>query len=431
LSGAAARPTSKVDPEIPCLAGGRLLCPRFAIEHEVIGMEVRELASGVYWVGIRDWERRMFDALVPLPTGTSYNSYVVKGGKATALVDTANPGFEEELRSKVEQVVPMADLDYLVMNHAEPDHAGAIPYVLAKAPKAKLVLTSQGAKMAEALFRVPRERMMVVKEDDRIDLGGKTLRFIEAPFLHWPETMFTYAEEDKVLMTCDFFGAHTAFADFSRQVPDYDWIAKKYFGEIMMPFAKNGRNAMEKIDRLPIGLIGPSHGPMHDDPPHIMSLYRNWTQGRTVRKVVVAYATMWQSTHLLVEAMNQAMLEAGIQVHVYDLATSDAASLAGDLVDAEGLVLGAPTVLGGLHPLGLYAASLIKAFKPPVKFAAVVSSYGWGGGAVKQALDILGPMKVEVIGTVDVHGRPSDVEIEKARELGKAMAQKVMPRPME
>jgi flavorubredoxin len=373
----------------------------------------------------------MFDALIPMPSGTSYNSYLIKGKKATALVDTVNPGLEEELRAKVEQIVPMADIDYLIMNHAEPDHAGSIPYVLEHAPKAKLVLTAQGSKMAEALFRSSQERMMVVKENDRIDLGGKTLRFIEAPFLHWPETMFTYAEEDKVLMTCDFFGAHTSFGDFSKEVPDYDWIAKKYFGEIMMPFAKNGRNALEKIGRLPIDIIGPSHGPMHDDPRHIMSLYGNWTQGRTVRKVVVAYATMWQSTHLLVEAMNQAMLEEGVQVHVYDLTTSDASSLAGDLVDAEGLVLGAPTVLGGLHPLGLYAASLIKAFKPPVKYAAVLSSYGWGGGAVKQALDILSPTKVDVIGSIDVHGRPTDADLAKARDLGKAMAQKVMPRPTE
>ncbi len=392
-------------------------------------MEIRQLANGIHWVGKRDWERKIFDALVPLPTGTTYNSYLVEGEKATALVDTVNPGFEEELRLKVEQIVPMADLDYLIMNHAEPDHAGAIPYVLANAPKAKLVLTNQGAKLAEALFRVPAERMMIVKENDRIDLGGKTLRFIEAPFLHWPETMFTYVEEDEVLMTCDFFGAHTSFGDFSREVQDYDWIAKKYFGEIMMPFAKNGRNAMEKIDKLPIDLIGPSHGPVHDDPRHIMGLYRNWTQGRTVRKVVVAYATMWQSTHMLVERMNQAMLEEGIEVHVYDLTTSDASSLAGDLVDAEGFVLGAPTVLGGLHPLALYAAALVKAFKPPVKFAVVLSSFGWGGGAVRQALDMLGPMKVEVLGTIDSHGKPTDVDMEKARELGKAMAQKVMPRP--
>ncbi len=392
-------------------------------------MEVRELANGIHWVGIRDWERRMFDALIPLPTGTTYNSYVIKGEKATALVDTANPGFEEALKGKVEQVVPMRDIDYLVMNHAEPDHAGLVPFVLSQAPRAKLVLTDQGSRLAEALYRTPKERMMIVKDGDRIDLGGKTLRFISAPFLHWPETMFTYAEEDRVLMPCDFFGAHTAFGDFSRDVLDYDWIAKKYFGEIMMPFAKNGRNAMEKINALPIDLICPSHGPMHDDPRRMMSLYHNWTQGRTIRKVVVAYASMWGATKQLVDQMSQAMLEEGVDVRIYDLASTDVATIAGDLVDAEGIVLGAPTVLGALHPLGLYAASIIKEFKPPAKFAVVLSSYGWGAGAVRQAQEMLGPMKIELLGSVEVKGRPTEIELEKARMLGKAMAQKVAPRP--
>jgi len=133
-------------------------------------MEVRELANGIHWVGIRDWERRMFDALIPLPTGTTYNSYVIKGEKATALVDTANPGFEEALKGKVEQVVPMRDIDYLVMNHAEPDHAGLVPFVLSQAPRAKLVLTDQGSRLAEALYRTPKERMMIVKDGDRMSL---------------------------------------------------------------------------------------------------------------------------------------------------------------------------------------------------------------------------------------------------------------------
>ncbi|HXZ24079.1 MAG TPA: FprA family A-type flavoprotein, partial [Methanomassiliicoccales archaeon] len=158
-----------------------------------ITMEVRELAKGIYWVGIRDWNRRLFDGLIPLPYGTTYNAYLVQGKNATALIDSTNPGFEGELRSKIEEILPIKDIDYLVMNHAEPDHANAIPFLLENAPEAKLVLTQQGAKIAGALYHPPADRVMTVKEGDVLDLGGKRLRFIEAPFLHWPETMFTYA----------------------------------------------------------------------------------------------------------------------------------------------------------------------------------------------------------------------------------------------
>ena len=404
--------------ELPMLLSGAL------------AMEVRELAKGVHWVGARDWDRRLFDGLIPLPHGTTYNSYLVKGEKAIALIDTVNPGFEEQLKAKVETLTPLDKIDYLIMNHAEPDHASAIPFILERSPRAKLMLTEKGAKLATALYHPPVDRIMVIKEGDRIDLGGKTLRFIDAPFLHWPETMFTYLEEDRILFPCDFFGAHTAAGDVSQEIVDYDWLAKTYFGEIMMPFAKSGRNAMDKLEKLEIKLIAPSHGPMHDDPGHIMGLYRNWTNGRTVRKVVVAYVSMWRSTQQLVEAMVQAMLDQGVDVRVFNLAESEVASLAGELVDAEGIVLGAPTVLGGLHPQGLYAAALVKAFKPPAKYAVVLSSFGWGGGAVKQALDILGPTKIEVLGAVEVNGRPMETDLQKAEELGKLMASKVKERPL-
>ncbi|HTY46515.1 MAG TPA: FprA family A-type flavoprotein [Methanomassiliicoccales archaeon] len=392
-------------------------------------MEVRELAKGIYWVGIRDWNRRLFDGLIPLPYGTTYNAYLVQGKDATALIDSTNPGFEGELRSNIEEILPIKDIDYLVMNHAEPDHANAIPFLLENAPEAKLVLTQQGAKIAGALYHPQADRVMTVKEGDVLDLGGKRLRFIEAPFLHWPETMFTYAEEDKMLFPCDFTGAHTAAGDFAREIPDYEWIAKKYFGEIMMPFAKNGRNAIEKIDKLEIEMICPSHGPMHDDPKWILGLYRNWTAGRTVRKVVVAYISMWGSTEALVKSATSAMLSEGIDVRVYNLAESDVASLAGDLVDADGIVLGAPTVLGQLHPLGLYAAAVVKAFKPPARFGVLLSSYGWGGGAAKQATEILGQTKIQLIGALDINGRPSDADLQKAAELGKLMAGNVKERP--
>jgi len=386
---------------------------------------VIELKRGVHWVGVKDWGRRLFDGLIPLPHGTSYNAYLVKGSAKTALVDTVNPGFEDELLAKIGEVADPAALDYVVMNHAEPDHAGSIPAVLAASPKAQLVLTAKGADMATRYFRVSQERMQVVKEGDTLDLGGKTLRFIDAPFLHWPETMFTYLVEDKVLFPCDFFGAHTAAGVYDDEVADLAVRAQMYFGEIMMPFRKAGERAMKKLAGLPIELIAPSHGPMWRHPERILSLYRKWTAGETLPKVVVAYVSMWGSTERLVRIAAETLLGEGVQVAVHELAHVDVGDLAGDLVDARAIVLGAPTVIGALHPAALNAAHLVRTLKPPLRYAAVLSSYGWGGGAVRQAGEILGPTGIEVVGAVEIHGAPDADAEARAAALAEELAAKV------
>jgi len=397
----------------------------FVIESVKDMPEINELVEGVFWVGVRDWDRRLFDALIPLPYGTTYNAYLVKGDKMTALIDTVNPGFEGQLKEKLDVLGGMEKLDYLIMNHAEPDHAGAIPFVLKANQQLKLVLTEKGAKLAKALYQVPDDRMMIVKQDDQIELGGKTLRFIEAPFLHWPETMFTYLVEDKVLFPCDFFGAHSAGGVFAQDVQDLLTFAKKYYGEIMMPFTKSAKQGMAKLEGLEISMIAPSHGPIYNDPEPIILAYRNWTSGETKEKVMICYVTMWQSTKALVDKMTETLLEEGIETKVYNLLVSDIANIAGDLVDSRAIVLGSPTVLNGLHPQALYAASLVKVLRPPAKYAAVLSSFGWGGGAVKQALEILGPTKMEAVGAVDVNGRPTAEDLKKVEELAKILAAKV------
>lgn len=383
-----------------------------------------ELRKGVHWVGVKDWGRRMFDGLIPLPHGTSYNAYLVQGEK-TALVDTVNPGFEGELLAKIGKVTEPAALDYVVMNHAEPDHAGAIPIVLAASPQARLVLTAKGADMAARYYRVPRERMQVVADGETLDLGGKTLRFVDAPFLHWPETMFTYVVEDRILFPCDFFGSHTAAGVYDDEVGDLAVRAQMYFGEIMMPFRKAGERALKKLADLPIALIAPSHGPLWRHPERILDLYRKWTAGETAAKVVVAYVSMWGSTERLVRIVAETLLGEGIRVAVHDLAQADVGDLAGDLVDARALVLGAPTVLGGLHPAALNAAHLLRALKPPLKYAALLSSYGWGGGAARQASEVLGPMGIELVGAVEVHGAPAAEAEAQAAALADTLATRI------
>ncbi|MEM2126833.1 MAG: FprA family A-type flavoprotein [Candidatus Bathyarchaeia archaeon] len=382
-----------------------------------------EICDGVYFVGVKDFNRRIFDALIPLPRGTSYNSYLVTGTEKNALIDTVNPGFGDELLGRIKEVVELEELDYVIMNHAEPDHAGTLPNILSSCD-AKLIATEKGAEMARHYYKVPEERVMSLRDGDRIGLGGKTLRFIEAPWLHWPETMFTYLEEEGVLFPCDFFGSHTAYGlydEFGEVIP----LAKSYFGEIMMPFKEMGRRAMEKLRELEVEVIAPSHGPIHRRPQKILDAYERWTRGETCEKVLVLYVSMWGSTEEMVKSMASILLSKGIDVNIYNIANTDLGEIARDLVDSRGVVLGTPTVLGGMHPMVAYAASLIRALHPPLKYGMVLGSYNWGGGGVRLAVEALEAARVEVLASLEVRGPPSPGDHKKIAEMGELFSKRV------
>ncbi|MGB9960365.1 MAG: FprA family A-type flavoprotein [Candidatus Bathyarchaeales archaeon] len=391
----------------------------------MVERNVVKLSENVYWVGSRDWNRRLFDALIPLPKGTSYNAYLVIGEKGNALIDTVNPGFEKELEEKIHAVIRPETIDYVIMNHAEPDHAGAIPHIMKLATKAKLIATNRGAKMAQTFYAVPKDRIKVVGDNETLSLGGKTLRFIEAPMLHWPETMFTYLHEDKILFPCDFFGAHLAGWLYDDEVEDLLVHAQRYWGEIMMPFRAMAQKALEKLQGLDIKMIAPSHGPIHRNPERILDAYRRWANGETRQRATIAYVSMWNSTEIMVKQIAETLAMEGVEIAFHNLAITDVGDLAKDLVDSKALVLGAPTVLGGAHPLAFYAAYLVKALRPPIKYVVLLSSYGWGGGAIKQVQEVLEQFKVEVVGAVDVNGPPTEENMRKIVEIGKVLAKKI------
>jgi len=341
-------------------------------------------------------------------------------------VGAVNPGFEQEHHLKINQIQELETIDYLVMNHAEPDHASAIPYILEKNTKAKLVLTKRGAEAAKIYYKVDEKRMHIVSDEDTINLGDKTLRFIEAPMLHWPETMFTYLEEDKILFPCDFLGLHTAYGFYDDQVPELIPYAQRYFGEIMMPYRSMGKRGLDKISNLEIDLIAPSHGPIHRNPKRILEAYRRWTSGETLQKVLVVYASMWKSTEKMINQLIDVLEEKGVDVAVYDLAYADVGDIAKDLVDSRGIVLGTPTVLGRMHPLAVYASHLVKVLKPPAKYGVVLTSYGWGKGALSHAVELLGPTGIEVVGALEIKGVPESEDYKAVRDVSESLAQKVL-----
>lgn len=386
-----------------------------------------EMVPGVFWVGVLDRERALFDSFMSLPYGTTYNAYLVTGGEKTALIDTVGLDFTDILTKKVSESVKVEDIDYVVMNHAEPDHGGSIPKILSIAKNAKLVASKKGVGMAKLFYDVPEERMMAVEDGSKIELGGKTLRFISAPWLHWPETMFTYCEEDRVLFTCDFFGAHMA-ADklYEDEVGDIVLSeARRYYAEIMMIFINPLRKALDKVAELDIKIIGPSHGPVYREPHRIVDAYEKWARGPLEQKAVVIYVSMYGSTAVLEKTIVAALKDEGVDAVAYNMVKSDISQIVTDLVDSSAIIFGSPSFYGGMHPRLASSVELIRTLKPRGKIVAVFGSYGWGGGAAKEIKSRLAPVGFDVIDTLEIKGPPRDEALDKARSLGKAVARKI------
>ncbi len=373
-------------------------------------MHARKIDEGVYWVGAVDWDRRMFDSLIPLPDGTSYNAYLVKGQEQTALIDAVDPAMKRILLQRLESL-GVTSLDYVVANHAEQDHSGTIPDILDKFPMAKVVTSQIGKSMIMDLLDVPYDRIVTVNDGETINLGGKTLQFFSFPWVHWPETMITWIPEQKILMPCDLFGSHLASSELF--VTDGHAVlasAKRYYAEIMMPFRKMISSNLKKVTKLGAKIIAPSHGPIHRRPDLILNAYQDWVSGDPKNLVLVPYISMHDSTRMMVEHFVDACSERGVRVQQFDLVDSDIGKLAMALVDASGIVLGSPMVLAGPHPKVAYAAMLANALRPKVKYLSVIGSYGWGGKLVETLQSLVPGLNVEVFTPVLAKGRPGEKE---------------------
>lgn len=387
-------------------------------------MRPREIRHGIYWVGAVDWDRRLFDSLIPLPDGTSYNSYLVQGSQKTALIDGVDPTKERLLLENLD-ALGVKKLDYLIANHAEQDHAGAIPAVLARYPDAKVVCTPRCKGMLVDLLMVAEDRFITVEDKETVSLGDRTLEFIHAPWVHWPETMLTYLREEKILFPCDFFGSHLATSDlFVTDEGQVYEAAKRYYAEIMMPFRTTIQKNLEKVREYQIDLIAPSHGPIYNKPEFILSAYHSWAFDEPKNIVVLPYVSMHDSTRRLVAHFVGALVERGITVKQFDLPVTDIGKLAMALVDAATVVIGTPTVLGGAHPAAAYAAFLANALRPNLKFASIIGSYGWGGKVVEQLSGMLTNLKVELLPPVLAKGYPREADLKALDSLAEMVRQK-------
>ncbi len=382
------------------------------------------LREGVYWVGAIDWDRRLFGSLIPLPDGTSYNSYLIKGSEKTALIDTVDPTMQEVLLNHLSEL-GVKSIDYVVANHAEQDHSGAIPQVLGRYPEAKVVCTPKCKGMLIDLLMIPEVKFITVNDKETIPLGDRTLEFIHAPWVHWPETMLTYLREDKILFPCDFFGSHLATTDlYVRDGGQVYEAAKRYYAEIMMPFRTNIQKNLEKIKDYTIDIIAPSHGPIYDKPEFILKAYHSWVFDEPKNIVVLPYISMHGSTRKMVEYLVEALAQRGVAVKQFDLAVTDIGKLAMSLVDAATIVIGAPNVLAGPHPNVVYATVLANALKPNLKFVSIIGSYSWGGKTVEQLAGMIPNLKVEILEPVLSKGFPKEADFKALDNLATTIAEK-------
>ena len=379
---------------------------------------MKGIVNNVYYCGINDRERKVFDELIPLENGTSYNSFLVKGSEKTALIDANYPPKTEEFLKQFDGI----KIDYIIANHGEQDHTGVLPKLLEKYPDA-LIVTNQFCKnnIMEMLL-VPDDKFLVVKNEDTLSLGDKTLKFCLTPGVHWPDTMFTHIVEDNLLCTCDFLGAHYTFDDiYASESSEMAHSAKRYYAEIMMPFRKMCQKYIKLVREINPEMILPSHGPIYKNPDFILKLYEDWTSDEAKNLVVIPYVSMYGSVKEMVEYLSEKLNKAGIKTYKHDIIRDDVGDYAISLVDAKTIVIGASMVLASPHPAAANIAYLTNVLNPKAKYATIIGSYGWGGDLINKLTGMFTTFKPEIIEPLLVKGKAKPETYTKLDEMAKAI----------
>ncbi|MFP4021850.1 MAG: FprA family A-type flavoprotein [Halanaerobium sp.] len=377
----------------------------------------RKVKDDIYSVGIIDWHRKLFDELIPLPDGTSYNSYFIKGEEKNAVIDTVEPDFAQDFLDNLDDL-GVGKIDYIISSHAEQDHSGSLPHLLKKYPEAEILSSRKAKPMLLDLLELEADKIRVVEDGETLDLGDKTLEFIDTPWVHWPETMSTYLQEENILFSCDFFGSHLATSDlYVEDEQDVYKAAKRYYAEIMMPFRMIIKKNLAKLEDYEIEMIAPSHGPIYDNPKMILDAYQDWVSDEVKPEVIVPYVSMHGSTDDLVKYFISSLIDNGIKVKPFDLTDVDLGDLAISLVDASTVIFGSPTVLTGPHPSAVYAAYLANVLKPKTRYASIIGSYGWAGKMTDKLLDLMPNLKVDLYDPVIAKGHGANEDYEEIDRL--------------
>ncbi|HAZ27924.1 TPA: MBL fold metallo-hydrolase [Candidatus Acetothermia bacterium] len=387
-----------------------------------------ELRPGIHWVGVNDRVTDLFEGQWPLPHGVSYNSYLVVGERV-ALVDSVKAAFAEELLQNIARVVPSEQIEFLVVNHMEPDHSGALPLLRRVAPRAEILATPAALPLLEGFYGI-RDRVRAVADGETLDLGGKRLSFHHIPFVHWPETMATYETTEKVLFPCDAFGSFGALDgvlfDDEADLAHYEAEAVRYFANIVGMVSKPVLKAIEKLGDLSIETVAPSHGLVwRRDPGRIVDLYARLARMEGDPAVTVVYGSMYGHTRRMADAVACGAAAAGVPVKVVDADRVHPSLVLAEVWRRRGLVVGAPTYDGGILPAVEGVLRLLVRKRLANRVVGLFGSSGWQGGAVRKMADEVTRLGWDLVDKVEFRGAPGPDDLTRAEELGRKVAERV------
>ena len=386
------------------------------------------VSENIFWIGMNDHETDLFESIWPLPRGVSYNSYIINDDKVV-LIDSVKSSYISRYLEKIKSVIGQkGKIDYLVVNHMEPDHSGAIKTLLRMYPQMKIIGNKKTAEFIKDFYGI-EENVIQVKEGETLDTGSHTLQFFMAPMVHWPETMVTYDQKSKVAFTCDAFGGFGALDDriFDDEVDKvyYEDEILRYFSNIVGRYSGMVQKAIAKLSKVEIAVIAPSHGPVwRENPQEIIELYDKWSRHETEKGVVIAYASMYGNTGKMMETIFRTLAEQEVEkVRVFDMSRTHVSHALVDIWRFGGMILGAPTYNTKLFPVMNNLVTILKNKMLKNRSIGIFGTYGWSKGGVAAMQDFAESSNLELVEpVVEVKCSPTPEDLEKCEELGKNMA---------
>ena len=394
-------------------------------------MSNTELKENIHWIGVVDWDVRDFHGYAT-KKGSTYNSYIINDEK-TALIDSVKGPFADELLANILKHTDLDKVDYIICNHAEPDHSGSIPVLMDLCPNAELVCNAKCQKILSMHYNTESWNFKIVNEGDKLSLGKHTLTFVNTPMAHWPESMMTYVIEDKLLFSMDAFGQHYASSgrfDYEEPLSCVLGEAKTYYANIIMLYGSPVAAALTKASTLDIEVIAPSHGVIWTkNIPEIINSYKEWMVCKSIPKVLIFFDTMWKSTGMMADAIYAGADIEGVEVKKYDMKHTNITDIAKEAIDAAVLAVGSPTLNKGLMPKIAEVLTYLKGLAPKNKAAVAFGSYGWAKkGGQHQVLDYLKEMNCEILLDEPLQSQyvPTNEILEECRKTGRMLAEKAL-----
>lgn len=403
----------------------------------VLEKKAVSIATRVHWIGALDPTLRNFDIILKTANGTTYNAYLVRGSDGVAVIDTVKENFSDDFFSRLESVADYGEIKYIVLNHLEPDHTGALPELMARAPQAKLYISTKAQGMLKALLKQDGFEFEMVRTNDKVSLGDRTLRFLHTPYLHWPDTQCTYVEEDEILFSGDIFGCHFCDARlFNDLVGDFRFSFEYYYAHIMRPFKHYVLRALDLIEPLALKIIAPTHGPiLRDRPKDYVKRFRGLSSnrlhseiGESEKSLLIFYISSYGNTQRMAEAIYIGASEIkGIRASLYDLEGAEVTPFVDLIEEADCILFGSPTINGdAVKPVWDLLSSLT-VINTRGKLGAAFGSYGWSGEAVRMIEDRLRGLKMDQpVPGLRLKLIPSDEELQECKLFGKRIAEELM-----